>query len=253
MLLISISVATLHTCSSFPMSLMSAKKQEEVGKQKIKALLALPENKKCFDCPTRSPFFVNISLQTFVCTRCSGLVREVGHRVKSISTSTFSGPEILALQQGGNGIASTLWLSKYTMQSQEVETDDDVRMFMRQKYYEQKWLDAALLKEHTLQVAEKIKYMFNEEGARRPRVSTPPLPGADKDATSTPADPIQRPFLPPTETRLQPKEKDLLSDIAQPVSLHEAMGAQTPGARSRLSQGNALGDFQGGFQGKNPS
>ncbi|OAD74795.1 hypothetical protein PHYBLDRAFT_93314, partial [Phycomyces blakesleeanus NRRL 1555(-)] len=68
------------------------------------------------------------------------LSREVGHRVKSISASKFSGPEILSLQQGGNGIAQRIWLSKYKMtDSPEAESDNDVRLFMRQKYYEQKW------------------------------------------------------------------------------------------------------------------
>ncbi|KAI8988185.1 hypothetical protein BDF20DRAFT_854338, partial [Mycotypha africana] len=52
---------------------LAAKKQEERNLEKIKDLLRLPENKKCFDCPTRSPFFVNLSIQTFICARCSGL------------------------------------------------------------------------------------------------------------------------------------------------------------------------------------
>ncbi|RCH78956.1 hypothetical protein CU097_000699, partial [Rhizopus azygosporus] len=115
---------------------------------RIKKLLLLPENKKCFDCPTRSPFFVNVSIQTFICARCSGLVREVGHRVKSISASKFSEPEVVALEHGGNEVARTIWLSTYNMSTPDPETDGDVRMFMRQKYYEQKWLDRKKGVEH---------------------------------------------------------------------------------------------------------
>ncbi|KAG2237090.1 hypothetical protein INT48_004591 [Thamnidium elegans] len=150
------------------MSHLIAKKQEEWNSQKVRELLRLPENKKCFDCPTKSPFFVNISIQTFVCTRCSGLVREVGHRVKSISASKFSGPEIVTLQHGGNEVARTIWLSTYSMNTPEPETDGDIRLFMRQKYYEQKWLDRKKGVLHAENVKRIIKELYSEDGTRKP-------------------------------------------------------------------------------------
>ncbi|KAG0163114.1 hypothetical protein DFQ30_000727 [Apophysomyces sp. BC1015] len=109
--------------------------------------------------------------------------REVGHRVKSISASKFSGPEVVALQQGGNEIGRGIWLSNYRMSSSEPETDSDVRLFMRQKYYEQKWLDREKLKEHAESVKQMIKTMFTEDGTRRSRVSTPPLPNQPQPST----------------------------------------------------------------------
>ncbi|GAA5800385.1 hypothetical protein HPULCUR_005814 [Helicostylum pulchrum] len=150
------------------MSHLIAKKQEEWNSQKVRELLRLPENKKCFDCPTKSPFFVNISIQTFVCTRCSGLVREVGHRVKSISASKFSGPEIVTLQHGGNEVARTIWLSTYSINTPEPETDGDIRLFMRQKYYEQKWLDRKKGVSHAENVKRIIKELYSEDGTRKP-------------------------------------------------------------------------------------
>ncbi|RCH85055.1 ArfGAP with FG repeats 1 [Rhizopus stolonifer] len=149
------------------MAALLAKKEEEWNQQKLKELLRLPENKKCFDCPTKSPFFVNVSIQTFVCTRCSGLVREVGHRVKSISASKFSGPEIVALEYGGNQVARTIWLSTYNNNLPEPETDGDVRLFMRQKYYEQKWLDRQKGIDHAEKVKCIITDMFKEDGTRK--------------------------------------------------------------------------------------
>ncbi|KAI7877682.1 Arf GTPase activating protein [Lichtheimia hyalospora FSU 10163] len=150
-------------------SVAQQKKQEEKNLQKVRDLLRLPGNKKCFDCPTKSPFFVNVSVQTFICSRCSGLVvletiysREVGHRVKSISASKFSGAEVVSLQQGGNQVARAMWLSNYGKDNVDPETDDEVRAFIRQKYYEQKWLDQEELKAHTNRVREMIKAMFTE-------------------------------------------------------------------------------------------
>ncbi|CEP11231.1 hypothetical protein [Parasitella parasitica] len=147
------------------MSLFLAKKQEDNNQKKVRDLLKLKENKKCFDCPTKSPTFVNSTIQTFICARCSGLVREVGHRVKAVSASKFSGPELMALKKGGNGIALKIWLSNYsTHDALEAESDADVRAFMKQKYYEFKWLDRALLQSHTEQVRALIAKSFTEDG-----------------------------------------------------------------------------------------
>ncbi|KAI8374603.1 uncharacterized protein BYT42DRAFT_547617 [Radiomyces spectabilis] len=117
--------------------------------------------------------------------QCSGLVREVGHRVKSISASTFSGPEVVAIQQGGNEIARRIWLSTYNSSTTEPETDNDVRLFMRQKYYEQKWLNREKLKEHAELVKALVRQMFTEDGVRRPRVPTPPLPTDHQNASTS--------------------------------------------------------------------
>ena len=93
--------------------------------------------------------------------------REVGHRVKSISASKFSGPEIVALQHGGNGIARTIWLSNYNMNTVEPESDGDVRLFMRQKYYEQKWLDRKKGVSHAEHVKRIITELYTEDGVRK--------------------------------------------------------------------------------------
>ncbi|KAI9357886.1 hypothetical protein BD770DRAFT_91529 [Pilaira anomala] len=147
------------------MSLFLAKKQEDLNQKKVRDLLRLKDNKKCFDCPTKSPFFVNTTIQTFICARCSGLVREVGHRVKAISASKFSGAELVALKQGGNEVARKIWLSNYsTHNSPEPESDDDIRAFMRQKYFENKWLDHALLQSHKDKVRTMLAKQFTEDG-----------------------------------------------------------------------------------------
>ncbi|KAG2180473.1 hypothetical protein INT44_003477 [Umbelopsis vinacea] len=134
----------------------------------IQALLKEPVNKKCFDCPNKIPSYVNLSIQTFICSRCSGLIREVGHRVKSLTASNFSGPETVALQNGGNAVAQRIWLGHYKGTAPEPETDSDVRWFMRQKYYESKWCNQELLKSHMEKVQSEIKVLFNADGQRRP-------------------------------------------------------------------------------------
>lgn len=89
--------------------------------------------------------------------------REVGHRVKSISTSKFSGPETTCLELGGNAMARRMWLHGYTSALDEwIESDYDVRLFMRQKYYELRWFDRALWNEHGEKVKKVIMELFTE-------------------------------------------------------------------------------------------
>ena len=87
--------------------------------------------------------------------------------MKSISASKFSGPEIVALQHGGNEIARTIWLSNYNMNTVEPESDGDVRLFMRQKYYEQKWLDRKKGVSHAEHVKRIITELYTEDGVRK--------------------------------------------------------------------------------------
>ncbi|KAJ2960156.1 hypothetical protein NQZ79_g4535 [Umbelopsis isabellina] len=101
------------------------------------------------------------------------LSREVGHRVKSLTASNFSGPEAVALQLGGNAVARSIWLGTYKGTAPEPETDNEVRWFMRQKYYESKWLNNELLKEHMEKVKTTIKELFNADGERRTQIKTP--------------------------------------------------------------------------------
>jgi hypothetical protein len=57
------------------------------------------------------------------------------------------------------------------MATAEPETDGDVRLFMRQKYYEQKWLDRKKGVAHAETVKRIITEMYTEDGTRRPTVT----------------------------------------------------------------------------------
>merc|ERR1712062_143431 len=54
------------------------------------------ENKKCFECQQRGPTYVDMTIGSFVCTKCSGMLRGITppHRIKSISMSTFTAEEV---------------------------------------------------------------------------------------------------------------------------------------------------------------
>ncbi|KAH1187990.1 hypothetical protein KIL84_020636 [Mauremys mutica] len=79
--------------------------ESEVWSRRVRDLVGSgPGNRLCFECGQRGVTYVDITLGSFVCTGCSGALRGLNppHRVKSISMTTFTEPEVLFLQARGN-------------------------------------------------------------------------------------------------------------------------------------------------------
>nr|CAH7720457.1 unnamed protein product [Callosobruchus chinensis] len=90
----------------------SRKKQDEKNLKTLRELGMIPENKYCFDCGQRGPTYVNVTIGSFVCTKCSGMLRGLTppHRVKSISMATFTSEEVELLRSRGNEYCRRVWL-----------------------------------------------------------------------------------------------------------------------------------------------
>lgn len=93
------------------MSAASSKKLEEKYNKILLDVKKRPHNRTCFDCNARGTNYANLNVNTFVCTTCSGIHREMQHKVKSIGMSTFTIDEIKALDAGGNARAHAVWLA----------------------------------------------------------------------------------------------------------------------------------------------
>lgn len=50
------------------------KKLDEKNLKLLRELASQPHNKKCFDCGQRGPTYVNMTIGSFVCTSCSGIL-----------------------------------------------------------------------------------------------------------------------------------------------------------------------------------
>lgn len=100
---------------------------------------SIAENKKCFECEQRGPTYVNMTIGSFVCTKCSGMLRGITppHRIKSISMSTFSTDEVAFLKSRGNLWCSKVWMGLYDKNrsgSLESKDEDALKHHIIQKY-----------------------------------------------------------------------------------------------------------------------
>ncbi|XP_074167743.1 arf-GAP domain and FG repeat-containing protein 2 isoform X4 [Sminthopsis crassicaudata] len=101
-------------------------------------------NRHCFECAQRGVTYVDITVGSFVCTSCSGLLRGLNppHRVKSISMTTFTEPEVIFLQSRGNEVCRKIWLGLFDSQTSLVPDSRDpqkVKEFLQEKYEKKRW------------------------------------------------------------------------------------------------------------------
>ncbi|GFT96849.1 arf-GAP domain and FG repeat-containing protein 1 [Nephila pilipes] len=118
---------------------------EDKNTKLLRELAAIPSNKQCFDCLQRGPTYINVTIGSFVCTTCSGILRGLTppHRVKSISMTTFTTDEIEFLKNRGNEYCKYVWLGTFDTSTNSIESEvsDDQRKrdFMVQKYEKKRW------------------------------------------------------------------------------------------------------------------
>uniref|UniRef100_A0A674MNS2 ArfGAP with FG repeats 1b n=1 Tax=Takifugu rubripes TaxID=31033 RepID=A0A674MNS2_TAKRU len=126
------------------MATSAKRKQEETHLKMLREMTSLPANRKCFDCDQRGPTYVNMTVGSFVCTTCSGILRGLNppHRVKSISMTTFTAQEIEFLQKHSNEVCKHIWLGLYDDRTSVVpdfREPQKVKEFLQEKYEKKRW------------------------------------------------------------------------------------------------------------------
>ncbi|XP_051900645.1 arf-GAP domain and FG repeat-containing protein 1-like isoform X2 [Pristis pectinata] len=126
------------------MSATARRKQEEKHLRLVRELGARPHNRRCFECEQRGPTYIDITVGSFVCTSCSGLLRGLNppHRVKSISMTTFTEQEIEFLQSHGNEVCRQIWLGLFDSRSSVIPDYRDpqkIKEFLQDKYEKKRW------------------------------------------------------------------------------------------------------------------
>ncbi|XP_057206467.1 arf-GAP domain and FG repeat-containing protein 1a isoform X2 [Triplophysa rosa] len=126
------------------MAASAKRKQEEKHLKMLREMTSLAPNRKCFDCDQRGPTYANMTVGSFVCTTCSGILRGLNppHRVKSISMTTFTQQEIEFLQKHGNEVCKHIWLGLYDDRNSAIpdfREPQRVKEFLQDKYEKKRW------------------------------------------------------------------------------------------------------------------
>ncbi|XP_065840483.1 arf-GAP domain and FG repeat-containing protein 2-like [Oscarella lobularis] len=122
----------------------SKKKQDEKHLKILRELVSEPGNKKCAECQQRGPTYVDITMGTFICTTCSGLLRGINppHRVKSITMTSFSPEEIEKVRNSGNEKCNRVYVGKWTEPRDpgpETMEEMKIKFFLQDKYERRRW------------------------------------------------------------------------------------------------------------------
>ncbi|WOG82281.1 hypothetical protein DCAR_0101444 [Daucus carota subsp. sativus] len=118
------------------------RREEKAIERILRVLMKLPENRRCINCNHLGPRYVCTSFSTFVCTVCSGVHREFGHRVKSVSMAHFNHEEVLALQDGGNERAREIYLEGWDPERNTHPDGSDIdriRDFIKHVYVDKRY------------------------------------------------------------------------------------------------------------------
>ncbi|XP_043975587.1 arf-GAP domain and FG repeat-containing protein 1a isoform X11 [Gambusia affinis] len=252
------------------MAASAKRKQEEKHLKMLREMTSLPPNRKCFDCDQRGPTYANMTVGSFVCTSCSGILRGLNppHRVKSISMTTFTQQEIEFLQKHGNEVCKQIWLGLYDDRTSSVpdfREPQKVKEFLQEKYEKKRWYVPPEQAKVVASVHASISGSSNSSTNSTPEVR--PLKSLLGDSApslhltkNTP--PNQSPVVSRGQHHQQQfheKKFDLLSDLggdifAAPANVNSAPGSSfanfahfnshpTPAAAQNVSAGAGFANF----------
>ncbi|KAM4743361.1 arf-GAP domain and FG repeat-containing protein 1a isoform 5-T5 [Anableps anableps] len=206
------------------MAASAKRKQEEKHLKMLREMTSLPPNRKCFDCDQRGPTYANMTVGSFVCTSCSGILRGLNppHRVKSISMTTFTQQEIEFLQKHGNEVCKQIWLGLYDDRTSSVpdfREPQKVKEFLQEKYEKKRWYVPPEQAKVVASVHASISGSSNSSTSSTPEVR--PLKSLLGDSAPTlhltkNTPPNQSPVVSrgqPHQQQFHEKKFDLLSDL----------------------------------------
>uniref|UniRef100_A0A3B3ZK02 Arf-GAP domain-containing protein n=1 Tax=Periophthalmus magnuspinnatus TaxID=409849 RepID=A0A3B3ZK02_9GOBI len=199
---------------------------QEICSRKVRELAQSGVNKHCFECSQPGVTYTDVTVGSFICTSCSGMLRGLNppHRVKSISMTTFSQQEVEFLQNHGNEVGRRTWLCIFdpkTDACSDMKDSQKFKEFLQDKYEKKKWHFS------------KCKNRRDVEGPWSPGVpsmppSHGPLAGQGPTHNARAPRPLSQAQLPSWDRGPAISPADMRTDVfTRPGSLSSALGGQS--------------------------
>lgn len=121
-------------------------------------------NKTCLICSNKSPIYTNLTLSTYLCSKCAGKQRAI-YKIKSTIHDTWTEAELKRMQVGGNQLASERGIVDFdTKQIDSYVSEIDERAL---NYNEDMFKEEDEHKIEDFEVEEysvpKLGYVYNKE------------------------------------------------------------------------------------------
>lgn len=163
--------------------------ESEKLKQRLKQLLALPQNRVCCDCSMVGPTWASKNLGVFVCLDCAGVHRSMGthiSQVRSVDLDSWVPAWVSVMESVGNAIGNSCWEARMPpgkkitpSVSKEART-----AFIREKYERKAFYSP---REEGAVAAPVLSAAEQRKQTRLARLnannSTSPLPSPTKEST----------------------------------------------------------------------
>jgi len=136
-------------------------------KKQVRALLKLPENRVCADCPIKGPTWASINLGVFLCLECAGIHRNLGvhiSKVRSTQLDTWQQPWLDVMKSKGNSKANAFWearcpsdFSGRPTQSEAEALSRKLKRFITDKYEKKLWVASAKERASSVERKEAVQ------------------------------------------------------------------------------------------------
>jgi stromal membrane-associated protein len=158
-------------------------------RDRLLALMSLPENSRCADCQCEDPRWASCNLGVVICISCSGIHRGLGTHVSFVRSCTldrWKEDEIATLERVGNARANAYWEANLPHQARPPPDDLGLMTkFIRRKYELAQWADPAARPPHLLHRRRRRRNAQRQVVLADP--FDPPLPEPEPQGAWQPA------------------------------------------------------------------